>query len=155
MEDDEGDTLVYDYRLYDDVDMTVLIEEASGLEGQSGNTTGWQVETILTESEGYYWQARCRDAYETGPWSELASFEVTLDYLCGDGNGDRTINLADGVFVINYIFKGGPAPDPLEGGDANCDGAVNLADAVHLINYIFKADRSRVVHEGERLRERS
>jgi len=39
---------------------------------------------------------------------------------------------------MNYIFKGGPAPEPLEAGDADCDYAVNLADAVHLINYIIK-----------------
>jgi hypothetical protein len=46
--------------------------------------------------------------------------------------------LADAVYVINYVFKGGPPPDPLAAGDANLDGAVNLADAVYLINYIFK-----------------
>ena len=61
-----------------------------------------------------------------------------LTYLCGDANGDGVVNLADAVFLINYVFKGGAAPDPLEAGDANCDDAVNLADAVHLINYIFK-----------------
>ena len=58
--------------------------------------------------------------------------------LCGDANGDDQINLADAVYLINYVFKGGPAPEPLCVGDANGDGAVNLADAVYLINYIFK-----------------
>ncbi|UCD29676.1 MAG: hypothetical protein JSV03_04125 [Planctomycetota bacterium] len=57
---------------------------------------------------------------------------------CGDPNGDKAINIADAVFIINYIFKGGPAPDPLCIGDANGDGSINVADAVYLINYIFK-----------------
>ena len=61
-----------------------------------------------------------------------------LPLVSGDANGDGAINLADAVFVINYVFKGGPAPDPYEAGDANCSAAVDLADAVFLINYIFK-----------------
>jgi len=59
-------------------------------------------------------------------------------YIPGDANGDSTVNIGDAVAIVNYIFKGGPAPDPLEAGDANCDGAVNIGDAVYLINYIFK-----------------
>jgi hypothetical protein len=57
--------------------------------------------------------------------------------LCGDANGDESADVADAVFMINYIFKGGPAPDPLEAGDANCDGDRNVGDAVYLINYVF------------------
>lgn len=30
---------------------------------------------------------------------------------CGDVNGDGTANVGDAVFLINYVFKGGPAPD--------------------------------------------
>ena len=62
------------------------------------------------------------------------------DYIpaCGDANGDGVINSADIVYLINYLFKGGPAPDPLEVGDLNCDGVINSADVVYLINYLFK-----------------
>lgn len=57
---------------------------------------------------------------------------------CGDANGDEAINIGDAVYLINYIFKGGPAPDPVCVGDPNGDDAVNIGDAVYLINYIFK-----------------
>lgn len=60
-------------------------------------------------------------------------------YTCGNANGDGSINVGDAVFLINYIFKNGSAPDPLQAGDANCDGKVNVGDAVYLINYIFKS----------------
>ncbi|MCK5127109.1 MAG: hypothetical protein KAR42_12720 [candidate division Zixibacteria bacterium] len=56
----------------------------------------------------------------------------------GDANGDANINVGDAVYLINYAFKGGPAPDPVEIGDANCDGQSNVGDAVYLINYAFK-----------------
>jgi hypothetical protein len=57
---------------------------------------------------------------------------------CGDANGDNQLNVGDAVFLISYVFKAGPAPEPLEFGDANCDSTVNVADAVYLISYIFK-----------------
>ncbi len=56
----------------------------------------------------------------------------------GDANGDGQVDVSDAVWLINYIFKNGSAPDPFEAGDANCNGTVNVADAVYLINYIFK-----------------
>ncbi len=60
------------------------------------------------------------------------------DFLYGDATGDGEINVADAVYIINFIFKSGPAPDPMESGDANCDGTVNVGDGVFLINYVFK-----------------
>ena len=60
------------------------------------------------------------------------------DYICGDPNGDGSVSLVDVVYLINYVFKGGPAPSPFEAGDVNCDGKVDTADVVYLINYLFK-----------------
>ncbi|KPJ66313.1 hypothetical protein AMJ44_08540 [candidate division WOR-1 bacterium DG_54_3] len=57
---------------------------------------------------------------------------------CGDVNNDGVINSADVVYLINYLFKGGPAPDPIQAGDVNLDGVLNSADVVYLINYLFK-----------------
>jgi subtilisin family serine protease len=59
--------------------------------------------------------------------------------LRGDANDDAQINAGDPVYLINYVFKSGPAPSTVYNGDANGDDAVNVADAVYLINYIFKS----------------
>jgi len=62
-------------------------------------------------------------------------FHVTT----GDANGDGRISLSDVVYLINYCFKGGPAPVPIETiGDPNCDCKVTISDIVYLINYLFK-----------------
>ncbi len=58
-------------------------------------------------------------------------------YVCGDADGNAVISIADAVFLINYIFAGGAAPDPPAAGDADCSGGISIADAVYLINYIF------------------
>lgn len=57
----------------------------------------------------------------------------------GDVNGDGVIELGDIVYLINYVFRGGDPPCPMETGDANCDGIVELGDIVYLINYVFRS----------------
>ncbi|MFH2056937.1 MAG: FG-GAP-like repeat-containing protein [bacterium] len=62
---------------------------------------------------------------------------VPPEYAVGDCNGDQIINVADAVYILQYIFNNGAAPSPLYLGDVNCDGAVNITDPVYLIAYIF------------------
>ncbi len=84
----------------------------------------------------FYW--RIRPVVSGIPGAYTRTFAAyLLNYLCGDGNGDGTVNISDAVFLIAYIFAGGSTPDPLAAGDANCNGAVNISDAVYLIAYIF------------------
>jgi len=56
----------------------------------------------------------------------------------GDVNQDYEVDASDVVYLINYLFKDGPAPVPMEKGDINCDGQVTVADVVYLINYLWK-----------------
>lgn len=68
-----------------------------------------------------------------------SGFRQTFDpyYVCGDANGDLTVNVSDAVGIINYIFVGGISPEPFKAGDANCDEVINVSDAVSIINYVF------------------
>lgn len=58
-------------------------------------------------------------------------------FICGDADGNAIVNISDAVYLIAYIFGGGPAPVPLLAGDADCNSIVNISDAVYLIAYIF------------------
>ena len=55
----------------------------------------------------------------------------------GNVNGDLTFNLADAVFVINWLFASGPAPQCLDAADGNDDGGTDISDAIYIINYLF------------------
>ena len=66
------------------------------------------------------------------------SITFTLYVRRGDANGDGKTTVSDVVFLVNYLFKGGPAPVPLESGNANCDTKVTVSDVVYLVNYLFK-----------------
>jgi hypothetical protein len=56
--------------------------------------------------------------------------------LCGDASQDGSVDISDVVYLISYIFSGGPAPDR-QASDSNCDTTVDISDAVYLIAYIF------------------
>jgi hypothetical protein len=58
--------------------------------------------------------------------------------LAGDANNDGKVNVGDAVYIISYVFRGGPAPICLLEGDANADGKVNVGDAVYIISYVFR-----------------
>jgi hypothetical protein len=72
--------------------------------------------------------------------SEISVYDRSVlggELIRGDANGDGEIDVADVMFLINYLFIGGSAPDPLWVGDANCDEVVDVADVMYLINYLF------------------
>jgi photosystem II stability/assembly factor-like uncharacterized protein len=69
----------------------------------------------------------------------VATISILGDpFLFGDANRDGLVDLGDVVFLVNYLYRNGPAPDPSHAGDVNCDGIVDLGDVVYLINYLFK-----------------
>jgi hypothetical protein len=78
---------------------------------------------------------RVSDDEDGNPSDESDGF-FTI-FLAGDANSDEGVNSADIVYLINYLFVYGPAPQPLDAGDANCDGKINSADVTYLINYLF------------------
>ncbi len=67
---------------------------------------------------------------------KLFDFALGIPFA-GDANGDGVIDVADVIYLINYLFKNGSAPEPWGTGDVNCDGTTSISDVVYLINYLF------------------
>ncbi len=57
--------------------------------------------------------------------------------VCGDANGDGYVDISDIVFLNNYIFSGGLAPDPKSTADVDCSDCIDISDVVYIISYIF------------------
>jgi len=77
------------------------------------------------------------DGYDT----LSGSFSVDVrDVSCcpGDVNADCTVNIADAVYYIGYVFKGGPVPPVMNWADPNADCGPGMGDIVYIITYIFK-----------------
>lgn len=109
-----------------DLDGTGLSLSASGL--LSGTPVHWTTIDFT---------ARAADA--VGAVDEKAfTLFIAPSYLCGDANGDETVNLLDVTFLINYIYRSGPAPSPMDAGDPDGNGMINILDVTRLISYLYK-----------------
>jgi len=61
-----------------------------------------------------------------------------LGHVSGDVDLDGQITISDLVFMVNYMFGGGPAPEVLATMDVNGDcNNGDISDLVHLVNYMF------------------
>ncbi|HAK96190.1 MAG TPA: hypothetical protein DCM87_14655 [Planctomycetes bacterium] len=62
--------------------------------------------------------------------------EVT--FRRGYVNPDSDLNVADVIFMLQYLFAKGTTPGCLKAADVNDDGAVDIADAIWLLAYLFR-----------------
>jgi len=66
--------------------------------------------------------------------------------LNGDVNGDQAIDISDAVYLMNFLYLGGPEPAPLacepfesvKNGDIDGSGAFEVTDPIRLLNYLFQ-----------------
>jgi hypothetical protein len=92
--------------------------------------------TVITYTgEGTLVYADAADWFDSEVKTNIVTTGVTPTY--GDVNGSGSINVADVIYLVVYIFQGGAYPiDPYHG-DMDCDGSCNIGDAIYLLNYIF------------------
>ena len=68
------------------------------------------------------------------------STSVTLTLagkLPGDLNDDGKVNMADLVYLIAFIFQGGPEPGWEQACDVDGDGACGVADITYMVSYLY------------------
>ena len=68
---------------------------------------------------------------------ERREYRAVISATNGDASCDCEVDIDDVVYLISYIFSGGPEPCIYELGDPDCSYGVDIDDVVYLINYIF------------------
>ena len=58
-------------------------------------------------------------------------------FIRADSNGDGIVNITDGIFVLNFLFLGGPAPPCQDSADSNDDSLLNITDGIFILNFLF------------------
>jgi hypothetical protein len=72
------------------------------------------------------------------PALEHGSFAVLpRPFRRGFINADTRIDIADGIFLVSYIFLGGTQPTCLEASDTNGDRRLDIGDVVWLLSWYF------------------
>ncbi|MGB2698607.1 MAG: dockerin type I domain-containing protein [Candidatus Zixiibacteriota bacterium] len=126
---DDNDTLTYDiYFGTDSIPPLVFSNHPD---------TSYDPGTMMYETT-YYWQIVAWDNHDTSRVGPIWLFTAGPEWIIGDCNRDREITISDAVYLLNYILKDGPEPDPVESGNVNCDEEVVINDVVYLINYLFR-----------------
>lgn len=74
--------------------------------------------------------------------------EPTVAFVRGDANGDGTVNLTDGVYILNYLFTNGPEPACQDAADVNDDGQLNITDGTYVLNWLFQNGPAPVGYTG-------
>jgi hypothetical protein len=98
--------------------------------------------TELMELFGPAWGTTERSLKVSGSFYDGDCFAAYADYTMvghrvGDADGNGVVNVSDAVYLLEYVFAGGPAPLFTELGDVDCDGQVNVSDIVYLVKYVF------------------
>ncbi len=103
------------------------------------------VMTILIESP-------CIDAGDPAPSfndpdgsrNDIGASPYTCCSVAGDANNDFSFNIADVMYLIDFIFQGGPASSCSASVDPDVSGEVNIADVTYLVASIFSGGKAPV-----------
>ncbi len=129
----QGTAVRYELQVATDIGFGTVLINPTGLTAPQ-----FENSTPLPDGAALYCRVRARDlAFNIGEYTAPRRFFTGSAFVCGDADGTGAVNISDAVYLINYIFAGGPAPDPLLAADVDCTGAVTISDAVYLIAFIF------------------
>ncbi|MGE3165865.1 MAG: PKD domain-containing protein [Planctomycetota bacterium] len=60
-----------------------------------------------------------------------------VEFLRGDANRTGSIDIADAIAILTFLFAGGAAPTCPDAADVNDDSSVNIGDAIYALSYLF------------------
>jgi len=103
----------------------------------------------ITPSDGYVFENQNEGDipsvdYLGGPLVTLIEYAVIIcptdtcaNQMPGDANTDGDIDDADIVYLLNFLYLGGSAPNPLANGDPNGDCRIDKGDVFYLEAHLF------------------
>jgi hypothetical protein len=103
-----------------------------------GVELGFTSEEILNRSLSLIPNGDIRGRFKVGEATpRLENVGTTGGFLRGDANADCGVDLSDGVFILNWLFMGGPAPGCQDSADGDDNGTIELTDGIYIFNWLF------------------
>ncbi len=116
---------------------TIHIERNGVLHASiSGNATSYQDIVPVEGDYSYVIYGEHADGVTT---STTCAGHVER-FLRGDANGDTNCDIADGIWVLNWLFIGGQEPTCFDSADFDDNGLVTIGDAMLMIFYYLHAE---------------
>ncbi len=115
---------------------TVVVGPCSGVHGSPATPNVMVIEgESLDASQLELPSHECCDGVVCNHLGVFTVKEDTRSFLPGNANGDKRIDIADGIFVLSYLFRDGRTPPCMAAADFNNDGVIDLTDAIALVYY--------------------
>lgn len=95
----------------------------------------------LAHTTTYYWRVASINGCGPSAWSPVRDFTTgCVVAVTGDVNVSGSITTSDIIDLVTYVFKSGPAPQPVaEAGDVNCSNSITSEDIIYMVNFVFKS----------------
>ena len=100
--------------------------------------TSFILQDPLLSGVEMFWKVAAIDG--VGLSTESGVFSMTyLIFVCGDVNNNGAgPDIEDLVYLVNYMFNGGPMPPVIQSTDVDGNGSgPDIADLVYLVNFMF------------------
>jgi M6 family metalloprotease-like protein len=133
----------------DYTDLTTILVIGQGMSIAPGDTIDFIVILALSNDGQVKSLADLQQTVDKGRAFALAHVVEGDMFVCGDADASIDVDIDDVVYLINYIFSGGPEPVPYESGDADCSFDVDIDDVVYLIAYIFSGGNAPCDVDGD------
>ena len=91
----------------------------------------------LSYNTQYWWQVITLD--NTGLSSPASNVQTFWMWVLGDVDHSHSANIVDLTFLVDRLFRGGPAPEPQFVGDMNADCSVNILDLTYYVDRLFRS----------------
>jgi len=62
------------------------------------------------------------------------------DFIRGDSDENGSVQLTDGIQILNFLFLGGDSPSCLDAADVDNNGSIQMTDGIYLLNFLFLGD---------------
>lgn len=83
--------------------------------------------------------------YAETAWSAPLAVQAGCCTLRGDVTGDNKVIVSDLTYLVNFLFKAGPASPCVDHPDLNNDNKVIVSDLTYLVNFLFKGGTAPIV----------
>ncbi len=132
--DDSGDDITYTF--------TAVLGEGDpivqGPQAENTATFTLDVDGVWTISVSVDDDDDCTDVADDA----TCSVDVTIEsgvgpFNRGDSNGDGAVELADAIYLFNFLFLGGPEPRCRAAADSASEGQLNLTGGVYTLSFLF------------------
>ncbi len=134
--DPQNEVLLYDFEVYEDQAMTILVTSRFGVNEAQVGQTFWKVDLQLNEDQEYWWTARANDPWTAGPWAPAESF--VLNEFNDGPDAPELVYPIDGevVTVLQPTLEWTQVVDP-NGDVITYDVVVYADDAVTVVAEAF------------------